>query len=96
MDSVCSDLLSAVNKFKEAFDGDNGSILPQALAQEAESIAGGSKIDGVGPDRIPPVAAKLLSSLESVISGIRGLAGFLSSVKDVDGLEQGIVSYDWY
>ncbi|KAM7533362.1 hypothetical protein Aperf_G00000120428 [Anoplocephala perfoliata] len=88
MDSVCSDLLSAVNKFKETFEDDNGSHLPQSLAQEAASIAKGSKVVGVGPDRLPLVAGKLLGALESVISGTRGLAGFLSSVKDVDGLEQ--------
>ncbi|VDN96364.1 unnamed protein product [Rodentolepis nana] len=90
MDSVCGDLLSAVNKFKDACEEEGGSSLPHALALEAESIANGAKIAGVGPDRLPPVTAKLLNSLESVISGTRGLAGFLSSIKNADDLEQ-----DW-
>lgn len=89
MDSVCGDLLIAVNKFKDAFGGEDGSSLPHALASETESIANGAKIASADPDRLPPVTAKLLNSLESVVSGIRGLAGFLSSIKDVDRPEQG-------
>lgn len=89
MDSVCGDLLSAVGKFKESFEGEEGIGLPQALAFEADAIANGAKIAGVGPDRLPPTTAKLLNSLESVINGTRGLAGFLSSIKDADVLDPG-------
>ncbi|VDM34497.1 unnamed protein product [Hydatigera taeniaeformis] len=80
MDSVCGDLLAAINKFRDA--SASGSSLPDLLAREAETIANGSTFAGVGSDRLPPITAKLLNSLESVISGIRGLAGFLSSIKD--------------
>lgn len=91
MDSVCGDLLAAVNKFKDASDSDRGLSLPDLLAKEAETIANGSTVAGVGPDRLPPVTAKLLNSLESVISGIRGLAGFLSSIKDLPSIDSGIL-----
>ncbi|KAL5963120.1 Talin-1, partial [Taenia solium] len=87
MDSVCGDLLAAVNKFKDASDADRALSLPDLLAKEAETIANGSTFAGVGPDRLPPVTAKLLNSLESVVSGIRDLAGFLSSIKDLPSVD---------
>nr|CDS22504.1 talin 2 [Echinococcus granulosus] len=87
MDSVCGNLLAAINKFKAAPDSERDSSLPDLLAKEAETIASGSTFVGVGPDRLPPVTAKLLNSLESVISGIRGLAGFLSSIKDLTSVD---------
>ncbi|KAL5112171.1 Talin-2 [Taenia crassiceps] len=86
-DSVCGDLLAAVNKFKDESNSDRGSSLPDLLAKEAETIGNGSTLVGVGPDRLPPVTMKLLNSLESVISGIRGLAGFLSSIKDLPSVD---------
>uniref|UniRef100_A0A5K3EGD4 FERM domain-containing protein n=1 Tax=Mesocestoides corti TaxID=53468 RepID=A0A5K3EGD4_MESCO len=96
LDSVCGDLLTAITKFKNTFASETGSQLPDLLSREAQEIAGGSAVVGVGPDRLPPVTAKLLASLESVISAVRGLAGFLSSVKESSApdpaLEQVLIS----
>lgn len=83
---MCGDLLTAVAKFGEIFALDahgqkQDPILPQLLAQEARQIAGGLTVPGVGPDRLPPVTAKLLGALRCVVNGVRDLAGYFNTIK---------------